>query len=296
MSTLKQGSTGPEVTILQTRLKELGFDPGAIDGQFGQATAAALTAFQQSRGLQVDGKAGPQTMSALQINAAGTAGAGSSTGTVSSSGSGAASTATGAAPTLAGVTVEIVAKMFPGTPLANIQTNLPFVLQALADADLADTNMVLMALATIRAETGNFTPLSEFKSRFNTAPGGAPFALYDNRRDLGNQGPPDGENFKGRGYIQLTGRANYQVHGAAVGLGSQLINNPSLANQPDVAAKLLASFLKSKEQGIRNALSAGNLTQARKLVNGGSHGLEEFTAAFKIGQKLLGTSTAAGAS
>lgn len=282
MSVLKFGSTGSDVVSLQTRLKELGFAPGVIDGNFGAGTRAAVIAFQQSKGLPADGVAGPQTMAALQLGNA-SANASGTTGNENDS-------------TVPGVTVAIVSKMFPGTPVANIQTNLPFVLQALADAGLADKNMVLMALATIRAETGNFTPLSEFKSRFNTVPGGPPFGLYDNRRDLGNQGPPDGDNFKGRGYVQLTGRSNYQIHGAAIGLGDQLINNPSLANQPDVAAKLLASFLKSKEQGIRNALSAGNLTQARKLVNGGSHGLEEFTAAFKIGQNLIGTSTAAGAS
>ena len=97
----------------------------------------------------------------------------------------------------------------------------------LDDAGLGDKDMVLMALATIRAETGNFTPLSEFQSKYNTAPGGPPFGLYDNRKDLGNQGPPDGANFKGRGYIQLTGRSNYQIHGAAIGLGNQLITNPA---------------------------------------------------------------------
>jgi putative chitinase len=160
-------------------------------------------------------------------------------------------------------------------------------MDALNAAGLGDRNMVLMALATISAETGNFTPLSEGKSKFNTAPGGAPFALYDNRTDLGNQGPPDGANFRGRGYIQLTGRSNYQIHGAAIGLGSQLITNPALANQPDIAAKLLASFLKSHESGIRNALAHNDLKTARKLVNGGSHGLDQFTAAFNIGKTVI---------
>ena len=177
--------------------------------------------------------------------------------------------------------------MFPGVPMTNIQTNLPFVLEALKAAALGDKNMILMALATIRAETGNFTPLSEFQSKFNTAPGGAPFGLYDHRTDLGNQGPPDGANFKGRGYIQLTGRSNYQIHGAAIGLGNQLVTNPALANQPDIAAKLLASFLKSKEAKIRAALAQNDLRTARKLVNGGSHGLDQFTQAFNIGKSVI---------
>jgi peptidoglycan L-alanyl-D-glutamate endopeptidase CwlK len=286
MSVLKQGSSGPEVTALQTRLKELGFDPNGVDGNFGPGTKAALIAFQKSKGLTADGIAGPQTMGALQLGTA--AAAGASTGSTTSSGdSVGGGAAAGAAPAVAGVTAETVSKMFPGVPITNIKENLPFVLQALADAGLADKPMVLMALATIRAETGNFTPLSEFKSKFNTAPGGPPFGLYDNRHDLGNQGPPDGDNFKGRGYIQLTGRSNYQVHGAAIGLGNQLIDNPKLANQPDIAAKLLASFIKSKEQAIRNALKAGDLKKARKLVNGGSHGLDEFTNAFNTGKSLL---------
>jgi peptidoglycan L-alanyl-D-glutamate endopeptidase CwlK len=285
MPVLQQGSSGPDVKALQTRLKELGFDPNGVDGNFGPGTRAAVIAFQQSKGLTPDGIAGPATMTALQSSSASSAGGSGATASVG--GSRSSNAATGAAPTTASVTVAEVAQMFPGTPVANIQTNLPFVLQALNDAGLGDKEMILMALATIRAETGNFTPLSEFQSRFNTPPGGPPFSLYDNRQDLGNQGPPDGTNFKGRGYIQLTGRSNYQIHGAAIGLGNQLITNPALANQPDIAAKLLASFLKSKEQEIRNALSSNNLALARRLVNGGSHGLAEFTQAYQTGERVI---------
>src|SRR5580698_10134288 len=120
-----------------------------------------------------------------------------------------------AVPTRTQPTPHLVAQIFPATPLANIEANLPAVLAALAAANLADKSMLLMALATIRAETGCFLPLSEGQSRFNTSPGGHPFDLYDSRRDLGNQGPPDGESFKGRGFIQITGRANYALHSVA---------------------------------------------------------------------------------
>jgi peptidoglycan L-alanyl-D-glutamate endopeptidase CwlK len=274
MAVLKQGSKGPEVTDLQTKIKAAGFDPGTIDGNFGAGTRDALIAFQQSKGLQADGKAGSQTMNALADGGAG--------------GDPVLTELTRAASApISNVTVALVSKIFPGTPVANIETNLPFVLQALAAAGLGDKDMVLMALATIRAETGNFTPLSEFKSKFNTSKGGHPFDLYDNRKNLGNLGPPDGDSFKGRGFIQLTGRANFLEHGTAIGLGDQLIKNPALANQPDIAAKLLASFLKNKEQAIRDALRNGDLKAARKLVNGGSHGLAEFTQAFNTGKELI---------
>jgi peptidoglycan L-alanyl-D-glutamate endopeptidase CwlK len=185
------------------------------------------------------------------------------------------------------VTVDLAARIIPHAPRANIESNLPFVLDALVPPQLADKPMILMALATICAETGSFLPLSEGQSHFNTSPGGHPFDLYDSRADIGNRGAPDGERFKGRGFIQLTGRANYALHGSAIGLDNQLIENPDLANIPGIAARLLASFLKTHEQRIRAALTANDLREARRLVNGGSHGLDAFTAAYNAGLALL---------
>ena len=184
-------------------------------------------------------------------------------------------------------TVDMVSKMFPATPLRNIQANLPLVLDALVEPQLVDKPMILMALSTIRAETESFLPIAEGRSKFNTSPAGRPFDLYDSRKDLGNQGPPDGERFKGRGFIQLTGRANYQIHGAAIGMGTQLVDNPDLANDPAIAAKLLASFLQSRRAHIKAALLEGDLKTARRLVNGGSNGLDRFTNAYNTGASLL---------
>ena len=70
MAVLKQGSSGPDVTNLQQRLKDLGFDPKGVDGHFGPGTRDALIAFQQSKGLQADGIAGPATLAALQNDGA----------------------------------------------------------------------------------------------------------------------------------------------------------------------------------------------------------------------------------
>lgn len=57
-STLKRGSTGEEVVKLQTRLAELGYYNGVIDGDFGKGTEEAFKLFQQTAGLYVDGLAG----------------------------------------------------------------------------------------------------------------------------------------------------------------------------------------------------------------------------------------------
>jgi putative chitinase len=264
MPVLQQGSGGPDVAALQDKLRELGFRPGASDGSFGPAMAAAVMAFQRGEGLVADGVVGPKTAAAL--------GLAEQPQVVSA---------------IPAVTVEMVCKMFPATPPRNIQANLPVVLNALVEPQLVDKPMVLMALSTIRAETESFLPIGEGQSRFNTSPDGQPFDLYDFRKDLGNQGPPDGERFKGRGFIQLTGRTNYQVHGTAIGMGTQLIENPDLANDPAIAAKLLASFLQSREVRIKDALAEGDLKTARRLVNGGSNGLDRFTDAYNIGNSLL---------
>jgi peptidoglycan hydrolase-like protein with peptidoglycan-binding domain len=62
---LSQGARGAEVASLQEALRDAGFDPGPIDGDFGPMTRAAVIAFQQARGLDVDGIVGPQTRGAL---------------------------------------------------------------------------------------------------------------------------------------------------------------------------------------------------------------------------------------
>jgi peptidoglycan L-alanyl-D-glutamate endopeptidase CwlK len=190
-------------------------------------------------------------------------------------------------PLIPDITVEIARRILPYAPPTNIESNLPLVLNALETLQLADKPMVMMALATIGAETGRFAAISEGESHYNTSPDGHPFDLYDSRIDLGNLGAPDGERFKGRGFIQLTGRSNYALHGASIGLGNQLIDDPELANDPGIAARLLASFLKLHEIKIRAALDANNLREARRLVNGGSNGLPAFEEAYRTGLAIL---------
>ena len=263
METLREGSNGPDVVALQTRLRAQGFPPGAIDGNFGPGTEAAVIAFQRSEGLVPDGVVVPQTAQALGVAPADLP-----------------------PPEMPEITVAIVAKMFPVTPLGHINANLPRVLTALSEAKLTTLPIVLAALATIRAETEGFLPISEFLSRFNTSPNGHPFDLYDFRQDLGNQGPPDGANFKGRGFVQLTGRTNYTTFGPLVDVRN-LVDEPEQANDPDIAARLLAAFISSKRVAIASALAANDLAAARRLVNGGSHGLDQFVSAYQIGASLL---------
>ena len=186
------------------------------------------------------------------------------------------------------LTPELVWRLFvPATPLANIRTHLPSVLAGLRSYGLADRDMLLMALATIRAETEGFVPIDEFKSKYNTDK--APFDLYEPGtpagKRIGNTQPGDGALFKGRGFIQLTGRYNYTQIAKQTGLDVE--QNPPLANDSKAAGQILAQFLANKEDAIRAALAEGDLKQARKLVNGGSHGLDRFKDAYNRGLELI---------
>ena len=58
---LKKGSTGQAVRDLQQALKDLGYDPGAVDGTFGSKTEGAVKVFQTSKGITADGVVGPIT-------------------------------------------------------------------------------------------------------------------------------------------------------------------------------------------------------------------------------------------
>lgn len=64
-STVKQGSTGDDAKLVQTRLKELGYYTGSVDGKFGSGSVKALKAFQEHNGLEADGVAGKGTYAVL---------------------------------------------------------------------------------------------------------------------------------------------------------------------------------------------------------------------------------------
>jgi predicted chitinase len=266
MLPLKRGSEGDDVRRLQALLCRNGHDAKPIDGAFGQGTEGALRDYQVACGLPADGEVQEATHRSLGMHEP------DPTRTPE--------------PVIDRITVDLVAQMFADAPRANVERHLPAVLAALKAAGLDDRDMVLMALGTIRAETAGFEPISEKPSKYNTTPGGPhAFDLYDHRSSLGNLGPPDGARYKGRGFIQLTGRANYRAYGAR--LGQPLEDDPDLANVPRTAAQILAAFLADKQSRAKYAIFGRDLATARKLVNGGAHGIERFEAAFVTGERLL---------
>jgi predicted chitinase len=94
---------------------------------------------------------------------------------------------------------------------------------------------------------------------------------YENRSDLGNSRGGDGVRYKGRGYVQITGRRNYTDWSRR--LGVDLVGNPQLAERPEVAAKILVGGMKDgtftgRKLGDYINGSRTDFANARRTVNG----------------------------
>ena len=104
------------------------------------------------------------------------------------------------------------------------------------------------------------------------------FDKYENRIDLGNTESGDGRKFRGRGFIQITGRANYARAGKDLSL--DLINNPEMAAFPSVAAKIAVWFWQKGANVDLNTLADNTFYSYSIMtskINGGLTGLKERT-------------------
>ena len=108
-------------------------------------------------------------------------------------------------------------------------------------------------------------------------------AAYEGRRDLGNVQPGDGVRFRGRGLIQVTGRTNYTACGKALGL--DLLAKPEMLEQTVNACRSAGWFWQSR--GLNALADAGDQVAVTRRINGGTNGLAERLAFFKVAQRVL---------
>lgn len=207
--------------------------------------------------------------------------------------------------------MSVVLEMFPeSASQKNVVKYFPTIEAALNDAGILDLRLKVFAYATIRAESASFRPIPEELCKLNSMRTADVSAISNsNVKDLvsvsnaiikkygfddkfgrynyrmGNEARGMAENYKGRGFIQLTGKDNYLRMSKALSLPT-LLENPDLALEPNVAAKILAAYIKASLSSIEKALNAGNLKKARSLVNGGTHGMDHFQKAYQVGSRL----------
>lgn len=94
---------------------------------------------------------------------------------------------------------------------------------------------------------------------------------YEGRADLGNTQPGDGRRYKGRGPIQLTGRANYRAFGREVGIDFEA--HPEMVAFPSVG--LMAAVRYWNSRNLNALADADDLLGITRKINGGTNGLED---------------------
>jgi putative chitinase len=167
-----------------------------------------------------------------------------------------------------------VLKTIAPTGKASIISALAGLMPELIEvADLSTPRRVAHFLAQLAHESAGFRTTVEYASG----------AAYEGRKDLGNTRPGDGVRFKGRGLIQVTGRANYVTYGDAIG--------QDLVNFPEEAAKFPAAALTAAHYWRRRALNADadadDLVHVTKKINGGRNGLAQRAAYLKAAKRAL---------
>ncbi|MES2231799.1 pyocin R, lytic enzyme [Pseudomonas veronii 1YdBTEX2] len=108
-------------------------------------------------------------------------------------------------------------------------------------------------------------------------------AGYEGRADLGNTVKGDGSKYRGRGLIQITGRANYAACGEALDL--DLLSNPELLELPQHAAMSAAWFWSTK--GLNTLADLGDFVKITRRINGGINGLEDRLQLWDKAKKVL---------
>lgn len=148
-----------------------------------------------------------------------------------------------------------------GVSDGSVSGNEALMLQTLVSSGIQDRQTLGILMGQLAHESAGF------KATVERASG----AAYEGRKDLGNTEPGDGRRFKGRGFIQLTGRSNYERIGRMI--GEDLVNNPDLAADPEIAAKVAVAFLQSS--GAIDRARAGDIRGTTKVINGGYNGLAD---------------------
>jgi len=108
---------------------------------------------------------------------------------------------------------------------------------------------------------------------------------YEFRKDLGNTASGDGIKYKGRGYIQCTGKYNYQKFKEWLGGAPDVVDNPSLVERPHLA--MLATVWFWTTRGCNELAEGGNFQALTKKINGGLNGYADRYKMYQIAKEIL---------
>ncbi|MBM7460944.1 glycoside hydrolase family 19 protein [Rhodococcus coprophilus] len=171
------------------------------------------------------------------------------------------------------VTPDELARIVPGIAPEKIAE----VINPLNDAMIRhgiDTPVRQAAfIAQLAVESDSFRTFEEYASG----------RAYEGRADLGNVHPGDGERYKGRGAIQITGRHNYEKVSQHTGV--DFVSNPEWLAAPENAFTTAAWYWTSRN--LNDVAENAGIVRVSELVNGGHHALQRRIADFERGLNVL---------
>lgn len=172
------------------------------------------------------------------------------------------------------VNADQLRRIMPNASEANVQRYLEPLNQAMAQHDINTPARQQAFLAQVAHESGQLNFSEEIASG----------RAYEGRRDLGNTQRGDGERYKGRGLIQLTGRANYAEMSEA--FGRDLVGNPKqVADDPFLSARVAAHFFQSR--GLNELADQRDFLAVTKRINGGTNGLRDREEFYEQAQSVI---------
>ena len=183
------------------------------------------------------------------------------------------------------LTDDELRQLMPNCPAQKRADYLPFIQQAMQEFDISSYLRETAFLAQLAHESAELRYMEEIASG----------AAYEGRADLGNTQPGGGKRYKGRGPIQLTGRANYSKYGQLLGL--DLVNNPTIAATREVGFRIAGQFWKLN--GLNELADQQQFKTITKRINGGYNGLDDRIKYYERAKTVMsadntGTAAAAG--
>ena len=190
------------------------------------------------------------------------------------------------------LTAEHVQAIMPAVSRQKRDTLLPYLQAALTEFSIQAPARAAAFLAQLAHESGQFRFMEEIWGPTPAQRRYEPVSTL--AANLGNTEPGDGKRFKGRGPIQITGRANYRRFGDL--LGTDLVADPARAALPELAFRIAGLFWSKK--GLNELADRATHEAFREItrrINGGYNGLDDrlkfYTAACAVLDVPLGIET-----
>src|SRR5262245_25985719 len=183
------------------------------------------------------------------------------------------------------LTSEQLQSIMPRLPAAKNSELLPFLTAAMTEFAIEAPARAAAFLAQLAHESGQFRFMEEIWGPTDAQRRYEPVSNLS--QNLGNTDAGDGKRFKGRGPIQLTGRANYKRFGDL--LNVDLIANPPQAATPQVAFRVAGLYWSKKGLNeLADMATDDAFREITRRINGGTNGLADRQAFYAVARNVLG--------